>query len=43
MIGLMMLQEVENPLKDRLNLVVESCIAESEHIVKRVMELGSVD
>ena len=32
----------ENPLKDRLNLVVESCIAESEHIVKRVMELRSI-
>ena len=31
----------ENPLKDRLNLVVEACVAESEHIVKKVMELGS--
>ena len=26
----------ENPLKDRLNLVVEACVAESEQIVQSV-------
>ena len=33
----------ENPLKDRLNLLVEACVTESEQIVQRVMELGFVD
>jgi len=30
----------ENPLKDRLNLVVDACFSESERIVKRVAELS---
>jgi DNA-binding transcriptional LysR family regulator len=29
----------ENPLKDRLNLLVDACVAESEQIVKSVSEL----
>ena len=29
----------ENPLKDRLNLVIEACVAESEQIVQSVDSL----